>query len=66
MQSSGALKRLTGAALAELAGVDWGAIRGMRDRVIHRYWEIDLEKVWSTAKNDMPPLIATLEGFLQA
>lgn len=61
-----AAKRLTGAALIELPAIDWRAIRGMRDRVIHRYWDVELDKVWDTATDDMQPLIASLEAFLLA
>jgi uncharacterized protein with HEPN domain len=61
-----AAKRLTSAALVELPAIDWVAMRGMRDHIVHRYWEVDLEKVWSTARNDVPSLIRALEGFLLA
>ena len=28
----------------------------MRDKLIHDYFGVDLEKVWLTAKEDLPPL----------
>ena len=61
-----AAKRLTRAAVAELPTVDWGAMRGMRDRIVHRYWDVDLDKVWAAAEADVPALIVAVEGFLLA
>ncbi|WP_246704458.1 DUF86 domain-containing protein [Rhizobium sp. P32RR-XVIII] len=39
----------------------WGAMRGMRNRIAHSYFDIDLEKVWATAKDDVPDLLDRLD-----
>jgi len=36
--------------------VSWQDIAGMRDKLVHRYFGIDLEKVWDTVKEDLPAL----------
>jgi uncharacterized protein with HEPN domain len=37
----------------------------MRNRLIHAYFEIDVETVWKTVQDDLPPLIAELEKVIQ-
>lgn len=41
--------------------IAWRAIAGMRNRVIHEYFDIDLDILWDTLRNDIPPLIQQLE-----
>jgi uncharacterized protein with HEPN domain len=43
------------------ASISWAQIAGMRNRLIHEYFDIRLNVVWDTAKNDIPNLIAQLE-----
>ncbi len=42
----------------------WREIVGMRNRLVHAYFEIDLRLVWDTVRNDLPPLIARLEPLV--
>ena len=39
-------------------------MRGMRNRVIHRYDDVDMELVWETVEQDIPRLIVQLEGLV--
>ena len=36
--------------------IPWQAIAGMRDILVHEYWEIDVEVVWATVKDALPTL----------
>jgi len=42
----------------------WPQIRGMRNRLIHAYYEIDLDVLWNTVTNDLPSLLESVERML--
>lgn len=44
--------------------IAWKAIAGTRDRLIHGYFDVDLDIVWQIATTDLPPLIANLQRLL--
>jgi uncharacterized protein with HEPN domain len=44
--------------------IPWTAIVGMRNRLVHAYFDVDLEQVWKTVKSDLPKLVAQLEKLL--
>jgi uncharacterized protein with HEPN domain len=41
--------------------IPWANIVAMRNRLIHVYFDIDLDRVWDTVTDDLPPLITALE-----
>lgn len=41
--------------------IPWASIIAMRNRLIHVYFDIDLDRVWDTITDDIPPLITLLE-----
>lgn len=43
-------------------GIPWGQIVAMRHVLVHVYWGIDLDRLWRTATDDLPVLIAALEA----
>lgn len=44
-------------------GVPWRAGAGMRNRVIHGYFDLDLEVVWTTAERDVPALATSVRAI---
>lgn len=40
--------------------IAWRGIRGMRNRIAHGYFDIDLHVVWQTVQSELPPLIGRL------
>ena len=44
--------------------IPWGEIVGMRNRLVHAYFEVDIGLVWRTVQEDLPPLIAQLERIV--
>ncbi len=56
--------RLSGELRARHPEIPWGQIIGMRNRLVHAYFEIDYEQVWKTLSEDLPPLIEQWEKIL--
>lgn len=46
--------------------IPWRQIVGMRNRLIHVYFDINRHIVWRTIKDDLPPLIEGIRRILQA
>ena len=44
--------------------IPWRQIVGMRNRLVHAYFDIDLPLVWDTVCDDLPVLIARLEPLI--
>ena len=56
--------RVSPACQTEHADIPWPQIVNMRNRLIHAYFDVDLDRVWDTITNDLPPLIASLERMV--
>lgn len=48
----------------EHSDLPWKSMVGMRDRLIHGYFDVNHDVVWETVTNDLPPLIDKLEKIL--
>lgn len=48
----------------ELDLIPWHEIRGMRNRLAHEYFAVDLKMVWDTIVYALPPLIQALEQYV--
>lgn len=45
--------------------IPWRSMRGMRNRIAHGYFEINLDTVWDTVQTALPELLATLADVRQ-
>ncbi len=45
--------------------IAWGKVKGMRNHIAHGYFGIDLEIVWKTIAQDIPPLRRELARMLE-
>jgi uncharacterized protein with HEPN domain len=59
-----AAKRVSAGARDRLASLDWKAICGMRDVLIHDYIGVDLDEVWNVASSRIPELQAASDQYL--
>ncbi|XGV87394.1 MAG: DUF86 domain-containing protein [Limnothrix sp. BL-A-16] len=59
-----AVKYLPDEVRQQHSGIDWRAIAGMRDRLIHHYFGIDYDIVWDVVINKVPQLDAEIREIL--
>jgi uncharacterized protein with HEPN domain len=48
----------------ENSNIPWNDIISMRNRLIHVYFDVNLDIVWQTVKTDLPDLIKALEKIV--
>lgn len=48
---------------AEYVHVPWRSMVGMRNRIAHGYFEIDLDVVWQTVETSLPNLLESLDSI---
>lgn len=51
-----AVKNLDAGLIARESAVPWRQIAGTRDRLIHAYFKVDLDAVWTMVAQDLPSL----------
>ncbi|MGD9096935.1 MAG: DUF86 domain-containing protein [Desulfobacterales bacterium] len=44
--------------------IPWASITGMRNRLIHAYFDINLDILWQTVSSDLPELSTKLTGAI--
>jgi uncharacterized protein with HEPN domain len=55
-----AAKDLDDALLATMPGVPWKNVKGMRNKVVHDYPEVDLDVMWDTLVHGLPVVGAAI------
>ena len=50
--------------IAEHPEIPWRRIIGLRHALVHQYFGVDLDAIWSIAVDDLPPLEAAIAAIL--
>ena len=58
-------QRLSDESRSAMPAIEWRAISGFRNVLVHNYLGIDLEQIWTIVQQDVPSLRAALEGALK-
>jgi uncharacterized protein with HEPN domain len=61
----GAVKNLSDGLKARHATVPWKRIAGMRDKMIHEYFGVNLQLVWDAIEQEVPGLQQKIEAILR-
>lgn len=60
-----AVKNLSPQFKANYPEIQWKAISGMRDKLIHEYFGVNLNLVWHTIDHDVPGFLQEIENALE-
>jgi len=60
-----AAANVTAESRAALPHIPWRDIISMRNRLIHAYFDINLDILWKTVIEDLPPLLAELKKIVK-
>jgi len=59
-----AAARVSDATRDSAPDVPWSAIVGMRNRLVHAYFDVDADLVWKTTSVELPVLKARLQALI--
>ena len=60
-----AAAKVSDAGRTECRDVPWAQIVGMRNRLVHAYFDVDANILWDTVLLALPPLLAQLRAALE-
>jgi uncharacterized protein with HEPN domain len=59
-----AASRISAQARGTMLDIPWNALVGMRNRLVHAYFDIDRDILWNTAATAAPALVEALKALL--
>ena len=61
-----AVKNLSQDFREEHSDIEWKKISGMRDKIIHHYFNVDYDLIWDVIKNKLPAIRVKIQKVLEA
>ena len=58
------VKEVTDETIEKYKEIPWNSIRGMRNRIVHDYENVDLSVLWGTIKESLPNLKIQLKDII--
>lgn len=58
-----AVKQLPDTLKSQHPDIPWHAIAGMRNLLVHVYWDVDIDVIWATVNESIPPLKAAIQDL---
>jgi len=59
-----AVKQLSDNTRESKPDIPWRRVAGMRDRLIHQYFGVDLDLVWNVVRLELPTLLEAVDDVL--
>lgn len=50
--------------LPRYTNIPWKDVMGLRDIIVHHYFDIDADEIFKTLRNDIPPLSKTIKQII--
>ena len=60
-----AVKKIPNSFTEKYPDIPWRSVAGMRDRLIHHYWETEAEILWKTIKESVPQLKTVINKIIK-
>lgn len=58
------VKEITDETMEKYSFIPWNSIKGMRNRIVHDYENVDLSVLWGTIKDSLPDLQDKLKDII--
>jgi len=60
-----AAKKIPGSIRSKYPDIPWKDMAGMRDKLIHEYFGVDVEVLWKTVQQDLPTLKVLISDVMK-
>ena len=58
------VKEISSETMSKYPAIPWNSIKGMRNRIVHDYENVDLSVLWGTIKESLPELKEKLQDII--